>query len=119
MRALVFLLAMSAFGQVTDPVSWSMAGATAAPGGKVLVKLTAKLGEGWHLYSPTTPKGGPIPTSIALADNPVIESYRLFQPKLSARPTPRSASTPKHSTGMLFLCLRPSSRRTRQLGLLN
>ena len=81
MKALVFLLAVSAFGQVTDPVSWSMAGATAAPGGKVLLKLTAKLGEGWHLYSPTTPKGGPIPTSIALADNPVIESYKLFQPK--------------------------------------
>ena len=87
---LVLLLAASggAFGQSVDPVSWSLAPATAAPGGKVLLKLTAKLGEGWHLYSPTTPKGGPIPTSIALAANSVIESYRLFQPKPDRKPDP-------------------------------
>ena len=81
MKSLLFLVAVSAFGQVVDPVSWSMAPATGAPGGKAVVRLTAKLSEGWHLYSPTTPKGGPIPTSIALAENPVIESYKLFQPK--------------------------------------
>ena len=81
MKSFLFLLAVSAFGQVVDPVSWSMAPATGAPGGKAVVRLTAKLGEGWHLYSPTTPKGGPIPTSIALAESPVIESYKLFQPK--------------------------------------
>lgn len=81
MKSLVFLLAVASFGQAVDPVSWSMAPATAAPGSKVVLKLTAKLGEGWHLYSPTTPKGGPIPTSITLSDNPAIESYKLFQPK--------------------------------------
>ena len=78
---LAALGAVFALGQTVDPVTWSLAPATAAPGGKVLLKLTAKMGEGWHLYSPTTPKGGPIPTTIALADNPIIESYKLFQPK--------------------------------------
>ncbi|HEY3742854.1 MAG TPA: cytochrome c biogenesis protein CcdA [Bryobacteraceae bacterium] len=80
--AVLFLLfAVGASAQITDPVSWSMAPATAAPGGKVQLKLTAKLGEGWHLYSPTTPKGGPIPTTITLDQNPAIESYKLYQPK--------------------------------------
>ena len=79
--ALLSLAAVTTLAQNVEPVSWSMASSTAAPGGKVLLKLTAKLGEGWHLYSPTTPKGGPIPTSITLADSPVIESYKLFEPK--------------------------------------
>jgi thiol:disulfide interchange protein DsbD len=45
------------------------------------LRLTAKLEDGWHLYSPTTPKGGPIPTTIELAPNPAIASYKLYQPK--------------------------------------
>jgi len=85
----VLLLAVCGVSaQVVDPVTWSMAPAKAAPGGKVLLKLTAKLGEGWHLYSPTTPKGGPIPTSITLSDSPVIESFKLFQPKPERKADP-------------------------------
>ena len=85
----VFLFVVSgAFGQSIDPVSWSMEPATGAPGGRVLLKLTAKLAEGWHLYSPTTPKGGPIPTTISLADSPVIESYKLFEPRPERKADP-------------------------------
>ena len=83
---LLWLTAVVGFGQSIDPVTWTMDPATGAPGGKVVLKLTAKLAEGWHLYSPTTPKGGPIVTTISLADSPVIESYKLFEPKPDRRP---------------------------------
>ena len=36
---------------------------------------------GWHLYSLTTPPGGPIPTTVSLADNPAIDHYKIYQPK--------------------------------------
>ena len=87
MKYLFLLLTVAAaYGQSIDPVTWTMDPATGAPGGKVVLKLTAKLAEGWHLYSPTTPKGGPIVTTISLADSPVIESYKLFEPKPDRRP---------------------------------
>jgi thiol:disulfide interchange protein DsbD len=43
--------------------------------------LTAKIDEGWHLYSLTTPAGGPIRTTAALADNPIVASAKVYQPK--------------------------------------
>ncbi len=66
-----------------DPVQWTLAfdAKSAPPGGKVLARLTAVLQPGWHLYSPTTPPGGPNPSTIALAESPVVEASRLFQPK--------------------------------------
>jgi thiol:disulfide interchange protein len=75
------LLASTAFAQ--DPVKWTLSSDTAkaAPGAKVVLKLTATLEDGWHLYSLTTPKGGPIRTTAALAENPAIESAKLYQPK--------------------------------------
>ncbi|MCC6586912.1 MAG: thioredoxin family protein [Bryobacterales bacterium] len=68
--------------QRTDPVQWTLAiePATAAPGAKVLIKLTATIEEGWHLYSTTTPPG-PIPTRILLAENPAVKGVKLHQPK--------------------------------------
>ena len=42
--------------------------------------LTATMQEGWHLYSLTTPKGGPIQTTAALAESPAVKASRLFQP---------------------------------------
>lgn len=35
--------------------------------------LTAKLGEGWHLYSMELPEGGPIATTIAVVEDDSIE----------------------------------------------
>lgn len=34
--------------------------------------LTAVLDAGWHIYSQTTPAGGPIPTKINFATNPLV-----------------------------------------------
>ncbi len=71
-----------AFAQKLDPIQWTFTpDQKAAPGGQVTGHLTAKLDQGWHLYSPTTPPGGPIPTTLKLDDNTAIPSYSVYQPK--------------------------------------
>ena len=69
--------------QRLNPVKWKLElePSTAAPGATVLGRLTATMEDEWHLYSVTTPKGGPIPTTISLADNPAVQSWKLYQPK--------------------------------------
>lgn len=52
--------------------------AKAAPGSTILLKLAAKLAEPWHMYSMTTPKGGPIVTTIGLADSPLVASSEIY-----------------------------------------
>jgi len=42
-----------------------------------------KLDPGWHLYSLSTPKGGPIPTTIRPAQGAPIDALRVYQPKPS------------------------------------
>lgn len=39
---------------------------------KYAVHLTAALSDPWHTYSQTTPLGGPLPTSIQFAKNPLL-----------------------------------------------
>ena len=71
------------YSQRLDPVHWTLTSETekAPPGSSVTLKLTASLDPGWHLYSLTTPKGGPIPTTAGLAENPAISGFKLYQPK--------------------------------------
>ena len=45
------------------------------PGGHVWLELTATVQPEWHLYSPTTPPGGPIITTIRLVENPALDSF--------------------------------------------
>jgi thiol:disulfide interchange protein DsbD len=80
--ALGFLLAVPLMA-AQDPVQWTLTfdTASAAPGSAVLARFTGKIEPGWHLYSPTTPKGGPIPTVLTLADNPTVASVKVFQAK--------------------------------------
>jgi thiol:disulfide interchange protein DsbD len=79
---LVFLAASSVFAQKYNPVTWSLRldPPAARPGSKVLAHLEGKIEAGWHLYSLTTPAGGPNPTTIRLADNPAVERFRVLQP---------------------------------------
>jgi len=51
---------------------------SAPPGAKVLARLTGHIDPGWHLYSMSTPAA--TPAAILLADNPVVERYRVLQP---------------------------------------
>jgi thiol:disulfide interchange protein len=68
-----------------DPVQWSLAvaqGSTQiAPGGSASLELKAVIQDGWHLYSPTTPAGGPIVTKIRVDDSPAISSWQIFRPQ--------------------------------------
>ncbi len=67
--------------QKLDPVQWTLTlePRTARPGSTVLARFEATLEDGWYLYSPTTPPGGPIPTRIDLEPAPGLSSYRLYQ----------------------------------------
>jgi thiol:disulfide interchange protein DsbD len=66
-----------------DPVQWTLTArnANVAPGGKAVFLLTATIQDGWHLYSPTTPAGGPIVTTIRGAENPAITKWQIFRPQ--------------------------------------
>lgn len=80
--ALVLLAALAPLSaQRLDPAKWSLAvdPGVAPPGGKALARLDVVLEEGWHLYSPTTPPGGPIPTRIEVEPRPELKSFRLYQ----------------------------------------
>ena len=79
----IFCLALAPLAaKAPDPVQWTLTldSASAPPGGHVLARMSAKIEPGWHLYSPTTPKGGPIATTLAL-DNPAVASVRMYEPK--------------------------------------
>jgi hypothetical protein len=69
-----FLLLFSNFlfaQMVNNPVSWT---ATSKKiGDKTYeIHLTANIENAWHIYSQTTPEGGPVPTSISFTKNPLI-----------------------------------------------
>ncbi|MCU1262103.1 MAG: Redoxin domain protein, partial [Bryobacterales bacterium] len=83
MRTLLLALLAAGFGYgQTNHVNWTLefSPGAAKPGAKVAGKLTAKIDEGWHLYSISTPPP-PIPTTIKLADNPVFTVERVLQGK--------------------------------------
>ena len=67
----VFIIPATCFAQLQDPVEWTFfskkINATTYE-----VHLTANIEGKWHLYSQTTPDGGPIPTSISFVKNPLI-----------------------------------------------
>lgn len=75
-------LALASYGQRLDPIQWTLtAGANRAPAGSsVTLHLKATFEAGWHLYSLTTPKGGPIPTTVVLEENTAILSSKIYQP---------------------------------------
>ncbi len=79
----VFLLALPSLHAAQDPVQWTLTlqPKAAPPGSHLLGKLTSKIESGWHLYSPTTPKGGPIPTTIALSESPLVATVKAYEPK--------------------------------------
>ena len=68
--ALTFALAVTATAQrPSDIVKWSAEPPAAAvrAGGTAKIALTARIEEGWKLYSLTQLKGGPIPLTIGVA----------------------------------------------------
>ncbi|MFT3843715.1 MAG: protein-disulfide reductase DsbD family protein [Lacibacter sp.] len=71
---LFFLLLLACFlanAQVQNPVKWSYK-LKKISNTKYEVHITATIGHGWHIYSQTTPDGGPVPTAIKFSKNPLI-----------------------------------------------
>jgi thiol:disulfide interchange protein len=68
-----------------DPVQWTLRpvnGAKAVKAGSpAWLELTATIQPGWHLYSPTTPAGGPIITKVQLVANPALADAKVFRPQ--------------------------------------
>jgi thiol:disulfide interchange protein len=64
-----------------NQVQWQLAvePASAPPGGTVLARMTGHIESGWHIYSMSTT--GAIPTTIQVAPNIVVDSYRVLQPE--------------------------------------
>jgi len=105
-RLLLLLVGVAPAFAAQDPVQWSLAPETAAgaPGATVLARLTATLEPGWHLYSPTTPKGGPIPTRLALDDSPAVAAVRIYEPPPERRFDPNfQLDTETYEKQVVFL----------------
>jgi thiol:disulfide interchange protein len=66
-----------------DPVQWTLAldSKAAAPGSHVLARFTGTIEPHWHVYSITTPPGGPNPTTSGIAANSAVEGFKIYQPK--------------------------------------
>jgi thiol:disulfide interchange protein DsbD len=54
------------------PVTWSFTYKKASAN-TYNIFLTAKVSEPWHIYSETTPAGGPVPTKIIFNVNPLLK----------------------------------------------
>jgi hypothetical protein len=66
-----------------SPVQWSLHAQQErlAPGSAVVLRLHAQIADGYHLYSFTTPAGGPIKTTASVRASPDIKNLRVYQPK--------------------------------------
>ena len=103
--SVVLLTCALAFAQKLDPVLWKAEAqpTAAAPGGTVLIKLTATIEPGWHLYSLTTPRPS-IPTTVKLADNAVFASADAYQLKPAIKVDPNGAQAEQFvSEAVLYL----------------
>jgi thiol:disulfide interchange protein len=79
----VFSLALASLSAAEDPVQWALTfdSKSAAPGSHVLAKFTGTIEPHWHVYSMTTPPGGPNPTTAKIADNPAVAGFQIYQAK--------------------------------------
>ncbi|HTB19747.1 MAG TPA: cytochrome c biogenesis protein CcdA [Bryobacteraceae bacterium] len=78
-----FVALASLAGAAEDPVQWTLTSESksAAPGSHVLAKFTGTIEQHWHVYSMTTPPGGPNKTTAVIADNPAVAGFRIYQAK--------------------------------------
>ncbi len=74
-KAVLFSILISITGwaaaQMKNPVSWDFS-ATKKSDKVYEITATASMAGDWHIYSQTTPKGGPVPTKFTFKANPLI-----------------------------------------------
>ena len=63
--------ASKGFAQLEDPVKWNFS-AKKINATTYEIHLMAKIEDEWHIYSQTTPDGGPVATSISFNKNPLL-----------------------------------------------
>ena len=68
--AFVFIAGFG-FAQVKNPVKWTFS-SKKIDASTYEVHLAATIEEGWHIYSQTTPDGGPVKTTIEFTKNPLL-----------------------------------------------
>jgi DsbC/DsbD-like thiol-disulfide interchange protein len=92
-KKLIPALLFAATLWAADPVTWKLqseSSAAAKAGGRLGVKLLAKVQEGWHLYSMKPMAEGPIATRIWLAEGQPFSlagSIHAPEPQLVQDPT--------------------------------
>jgi thiol:disulfide interchange protein DsbD len=69
--SLMIAIAALTHAQLENPVKWNFSVKKIKPN-MYEVHLTATLEEEWHIYSQSTPQGGPVPTTINFTRNPLI-----------------------------------------------
>lgn len=69
--SLLIVIPFMGFAQIQDPVKWSFTSKKISTD-TYEVHLAATIQPGWHIYSQTTPEGGPIPTAISFSKNPLL-----------------------------------------------
>jgi hypothetical protein len=69
--ALILIASATSFAQIQKPVKWSFSAKKITPT-SYEVHMTANIQGNWHIYSQTTPDGGPVPTAITFNKNPLI-----------------------------------------------
>lgn len=92
-------VAPQAIAAAPTPAHWTLAGLPnppISPGATFVVKLSAQIEPGWHIYAMEEPDGGPIPTEIGLADGDPLILLKVDEP------TPRMVLDPvlRHAVGM-------------------
>src|SRR5215204_3039744 len=65
------LIAALSFSQVKNPVKWSFTSKKISDN-TFEVNLTATVEPSWHIYSQTTPDGGPVATTVSFTKNPLV-----------------------------------------------
>ncbi|MBS1621143.1 MAG: hypothetical protein JST10_13025 [Bacteroidetes bacterium] len=74
MKKLIWVIAIvctACIVHAQDPASWTFT-AKKIDAKTFEINLSATLDDDWHLYSQTTPDGGPVPTSVSFAKNPLL-----------------------------------------------
>ena len=68
---ILLLVAGSVFSQVKNPVKWSFTSKKISDN-TFEVSLAATVDPSWHIYSQTTPEGGPFATIVSFTKNPLV-----------------------------------------------
>lgn len=68
---LALLMTATLSAQSSFPVQWNFS-AKKINTTTYEIHLTAKMDEDWHIYSQSTPDGGPTPTSVSFIKNPLV-----------------------------------------------